>query len=248
MTVLIDGKTYTVGKDTKNFDKIVECLKNKDYDNLMPLIDPRKALADYTHGTFEIKSGEFYRKGVVVKTALSERIISMYEQGFPIEPMVLFIENLYKNPSKTAVDELYGFLEENNLPITDDGHFIAYRRVTKDYKDCYTKTIDNSVGQEVSMERHLVEDNRNTDCAQGLHFASMAYLTYSGYGGYDNPIMLMKINPADVVSIPKYYKNSKGRCCKYVIIGEVGTEKDKNEIVTQVESKTVFTVEAKTEN
>jgi hypothetical protein len=32
---------------------------------------------------------------------------------------------------------------------------------------------------------------------------------------------LIKINPADVVSIPSDYNNAKGRCCKYVVVGEI---------------------------
>ena len=32
--------------------------------------------------------------------------------------------------------------------------------------------------------------------------------------------MIVKIDPADVVSIPVDYNNSKGRCCKYEVIAE----------------------------
>ena len=31
--------------------------------------------------------------------------------------------------------------------------------------------------------------------------------------------MILKINPADVVSVPTDYNNSKGRCCKYTVVG-----------------------------
>jgi hypothetical protein len=34
--------------------------------------------------------------------------------------------------------------------------------------------------------------------------------------------MILKISPADVVSIPTDYNNSKGRTCKYEVIGELG--------------------------
>ena len=34
--------------------------------------------------------------------------------------------------------------------------------------------------------------------------------------------MILKINPRDVVSIPTDYNDSKGRCCRYEVIGEVG--------------------------
>ena len=36
-------------------------------------------------------------------------------------------------------------------------------------------------------------------------------------------LMVMKVNPADVVSIPHDYKNQKGRCAKYEVIAEITT-------------------------
>lgn len=33
--------------------------------------------------------------------------------------------------------------------------------------------------------------------------------------------MVLKINPQDVVSIPTDYNNTKGRCCKYTVVGEL---------------------------
>ena len=36
--------------------------------------------------------------------------------------------------------------------------------------------------------------------------------------------MILKINPRDVVSIPTDYNNSKGRTCRYEVIGEHNVE------------------------
>ena len=36
--------------------------------------------------------------------------------------------------------------------------------------------------------------------------------------------MIVKISPADVVSIPSDYNNAKGRACKYEVIGEIGND------------------------
>jgi hypothetical protein len=33
--------------------------------------------------------------------------------------------------------------------------------------------------------------------------------------------MILKINPADVVSVPKDYNGAKGRCCKYTVVAQV---------------------------
>ena len=137
------------------------------------------------------------------------------------------------NPSYRAVNELYGFLEKNNLPITPDGHFLAYKRVRDDYKDVYSGTMDNSIGKIVEMERNLVNDDKNQTCSSGLHFCSEGYLNH--FGG--DRTVIVKINPRDVVSIPTDYDNSKGRACRYEVIGEVGVKPtDETEFTAPVQN------------
>jgi hypothetical protein len=146
----------------------------------------------------------------------------MLQDGFSVEPLVLFMENIMLNPSARAVNELYGFLERNNLPITPDGYFLAYKKVRDSYLDCYSGTIDNSVGQTPSMQRNKVDDDKDRTCSYGLHFCSKEYLR--SFGG--SRTMILKINPRDVVSIPTDYNFSKGRACAYEVIGELGVSAD----------------------
>ena len=148
------------------------------------------------------------------------RLIQMYQEGFSIEPMINFMENLMQNPSKRAVTELYGFLEKGALPITPDGSFLAYKKVREDYKDCHTGSMDNSVGQIVEMERNQVDDDKDRTCSTGLHFCSQSYLNH--FGG--DRTVILKINPRDVVSIPSDYNDAKGRACRYEVIGELGVK------------------------
>ena len=69
------------------------------------------------------------------------------------------------------------------------------------------------------MDRNLVDDNPESHCSSGLHFCSESYL--QSFGGASNPVMILKINPADVVSIPTDYNGAKGRCMKYEVVAEV---------------------------
>ena len=159
---------------------------------------------------------------VELESGITQRIVKMSEQGFHPRAMINFIGNLYGNPSATAVKELYGFIEACELPITEDGCFIAYKIVRNDYLDIYSGKMSNKVGQTLSMPRHLVDDNRENTCSHGLHFCSKEYLPHYGSGsrGGDR-CMLVKINPADVVSIPADYNNAKGRTWQYEVVGEV---------------------------
>lgn len=220
ITVVIGNTPHTISKTHITYQKVLDAIKADDWELVKDVIEPKKVVLNYGQGNVSIQGETLYWKGKVLNTGLSVRMIAMLQEGFPIEPMVNFMENLYKNPSHRAVTELYGFLEKNNLPITPDGHFLAYKKVRGDYKDCHTGTMDNSVGQVVEMERYEVNDNKDQTCSTGLHFCGQSYLSH--FGG--ERTVIVKINPADVVSIPSDYNEAKGRACRYEVIGEIGGE------------------------
>ena len=220
IVVVIGNKSHTISKTHITYTKVLEAIKAGDWDSVPDIIEPKKVVLNYGQGNVSIQGETLFWKGKELNTGLSVRMIQMLQEGFPIEPMVNFMENLYKNPSKRAVTELYGFLEKSNLPITPDGHFLAYKKVRANYFDVHSGTMDNSVGQIVEMERHDVDDNKDNTCSSGLHFCSMSYLT--SFGG--DRIVIVKINPADVVSIPSDYNDAKGRACRYEVIGELDVE------------------------
>lgn len=218
--LVIDSVPHTISKDTHmNYGKIVDALKAQDWDALRDLVEPKKAIVDFAGGYVSINGDQVLWKGQPFHGALSTRMMEMYNEGFPIDPMVRFMENLMDNPSKRSVDQVYGFLEKNKLPITEDGHFLAYKRVKTDYTDIHTGKIDNSIGQYVTMDRNLVDDNPDSHCSTGLHFCSESYL--GSFGSSDQPVMILKINPANVVSIPTDYNGSKGRCSAYEVVAQV---------------------------
>lgn len=217
ISIVVDGKPHSVNKTHITYDKIREAIKDEDWDRVRDLIEPKKVVLNYAQGNVAIEGDHFLWRGQPMNTTLTVKMIDMLKEGFSIEPMVHFMANLMLNPSKQAVDELYLFLEKGQLPITPDGHFLAYKKVRGDYKDCHTGTISNHVGAVVEMERNQVDDRRNNTCSAGLHFCSLEYLkSFSG-----ERTMILKINPRDVVSIPSDYNNTKGRTCRYEVISEL---------------------------
>lgn len=229
ITVVIGNKPHTISKTHITYTKVLDAIKANDWDMVKDIIEPKKVVLNYGKGNVSVQGETLYWKGKVLNTGLAIRMIAMLQEGFPIEPMVNFMENLYQNPSKRAVTELYGFLEKNNLPITPDGHFLAYKKVRADYLDVHSGTMDNSVGKVVEMERHEVDDNKDNTCSTGLHFCGQSYL--KSFGG--DRVVIVKINPADVVSIPSDYNDAKGRACRYEVIGEVGVNPTDAEEFTQ---------------
>ena len=225
VTVVIEGKPHTVSKTHVSYQKVVDAIKALDWPTVKAIIDPVKVVLNYGAGNISIKGDQLFWKGEPFAGVLATRMISMLEEGFSIEPMVLFMHNLLKNPSKRSVDELYGFLEKNNLPITPDGHFLAYKKVRMDFLDIHSGTMNNAPGTVVEMERFKVDDNKDQTCSTGLHFCGMSYLDH--FGGSDSRTVIVKIDPADVVSIPSDYNGAKGRACRYEVIGELGVEPGK---------------------
>ena len=222
IVVVINNQPHNISKSHLSYQRVLDAIKSNDWTTVQDIIEPKKIVLNYGQGNVSIQGEKLFWKGQEMHNALTTRMIAMLQEEFPIEPLVLFMENLMNNPSKRAVTELYGFLEKNNLPITPDGHFLAYKKVREDYLDVHSGTMNNSVGSIVEMERNMVDDDKNNTCSTGLHFCSQSYL--NSFGG--NRTMILKINPRDVVSIPSDYNDSKGRACRYEVIGELGVNPD----------------------
>lgn len=220
LIVYLDSKPHVIVPSAPLFDMAFNAVKNGDIAALRRSLEVKKSLLEFGEGKFKLFEDSLYYNGLEIKNKMQERILAVYRLGFDLSSIVKFLDNLFQNPSPAAQEELYLFLEHNNLPITDDGHFLAYKYITNDYKDCYSHTFDYSIGATAKMRREDVDPNRNNTCSTGLHFCSREYI--EGWGSGDRRLVAVKVNPRDVVSIPWDYNNSKGRCCEYLIFEEIG--------------------------
>ena len=222
ITVMLGARPYSIASTDEVYPKVVELVKaNASEDDILSVINAAQAAlekATQITPAIAIRGGVVTYNGEAVDNSLTTRMLAMLDEGFDLVPMARFLENLMANPSYRAVNELYSFLEKGEMPITPDGHFMAYKAVRADYKDIHSGTFDNSIGQVCSMPRNAVDDDKNRTCSSGLHFCSFAYLPHFAHA--NGHVMLLKINPADVVSIPADYNDTKGRCAKYEVVGE----------------------------
>lgn len=233
ISVMLDGKTHVINKDHVNFSAIKNALKEKKFDLIENLVNVSNAIKQFGQGLVDVQNGVVLFDGKPLHNSLTDRILGMIREGWDVTPLVAFLNNLMQNPSKRAVDELYGFLEKTAIPITDDGHFLAYKKVKNDYYDFYSGTVLHTPGKVVKMPRNQVDENKDVTCSTGLHFCSLSYLPH--YWGGRGKVLVVKINPKDVVSIPADYNNAKGRCCEYLVVQETNVE-ETNEWFT----KTVY--------
>jgi len=166
---------------------------------------------------FSIRNGELYIDNVLVPRDLSQKILEFEEAGESYDYLIKFFKRLNDNPTRNSREMLYKFLQHNGISITDRGTFIAYRAVTKDFKDHHTRTFDNSIGSVCEIPRDQVDPNPNNTCSSGLHVSTRSYAL--GFNTSDGHIVQVEVDPIDVVSVPVDYDGTKMRVSKFKVIG-----------------------------
>lgn len=125
------------------------------------------------------------------------------------------LEPVLKDRGHSAED-LMKFIEHGDLPIADDGCIVIYKRLKEKhgtFVDVHSGNIKQNVGSYVFMKPGLVDPNRRQDCSNGLHVASLGYL--SSFSG--NVTVMAKVRPEDVFAVPEYSR-TKMRVCGYHIL------------------------------
>lgn len=235
ITLIIDnGKQIITAKsDHPKWTEIRTAFASGNNALLESLVSIKSVVESYSIGKLSVNSAGVTYDGRPMHTVDSQRVMAFLKQNLPFQPIANYIEKKAKNPSKRAIEEMYDFLENQNCPLTESGNFIAYRGVNDDYwsKTGNTETvvlqgevdkegrIKNSIGATIEVERSSVDDSPENDCGAGLHIGSLEYAK-----GWANRVILVEVDPADVVSVPKNCGCAKMRCCKYKIVGEYAYE------------------------
>lgn len=227
-------ESFVANAGHANFLRIFEALavETEDADFVRDLFDVRTAI---THAfarlgeRVTIKGETLYLDGDPLNGALAEAILTYYQEGNDdLAPLVRFLENLANNPNPTSRDSLYGWLAHKSFHIDDDGCFLTYKSVYSNSDDTFRSVhsgtadvngvtqngyITQKVGDVVEMPRSDVDDNTGQHCSTGLHVGTYRYAnSFSG-----NTMLLVKVNPRDVVSVPNDGAE-KVRVCRYVVV------------------------------
>jgi len=257
------GETLTVKAGTIAYDRAIQALDSNDEQAFKDafLLTEKEALhREASDRGFSIVNGTVEIDGVQVIGPLETKLNRLIREGHNVDHLLEFVRNLRKNPSRSAVIELYDFLSYAELPITEDGCFLAYKGLDCNYWSITagkTKLIKgavnasgkvfNGIGQEIECERVEVDDDRRRACSNGLHVGSFNYATGFGSGKK----VLCKVNPKDVVSVPLDCSCQKLRACAYKVIKDCTEELDfavascdgeavsspKNELIEMIDEK-----------
>lgn len=238
--VVIDNKPYVFDNTHPNHDALIQAIRSDESEEFIQLHNEGQVIEGWSQGNVHYDGGFLYYGEYRVHPVICDRMLSMIEEGFDVTPMVNFLDRLYSNPSFRAVNELYSFLIHKKLPITPEGRFLAQKAVvhysgtdrtdkngrtltTGDLVDKYTReSYRNNIGDEPNMPRFGVNDDCSVSCSQGLHVGSLEYV--KSYGGSACTIVLVEVDPADVVSVPLDETSQKVRCCRYKVVGILDDE------------------------
>lgn len=229
--VIIDGVAVLVDRNDERFDKVVAAAKASDIKAIkLALVPPAKEKVLAQVEGFKVTPDGVYWDGRLLHGAVVERIMQFVEENQPIEPMLRFLVRLYKNPSNTSREQLYNWLQHKQIPITDEGTILCYKAVNSDFYSVHGgsqvplqgKTnkagqIFNGVGETIELRRHDVDDNTRNHCSNGLHVGSLAYVR--DFCPFNGKIVIVELDPADVVSVPEDCDCQKVRCTLYKVLG-----------------------------
>jgi hypothetical protein len=217
LTAVIGGKSYSVTSDNPSYTQVLDAISAEESEqDIVDLFNSANAVKRYFEGNLEVTDyNEILFDGEPVHNVVVDRIFEFIDEGLPYRPLLAFLKRLQANPSRRAVQELYTFLEHKSLPITEDGFFLGYKGVTNEYRDVHSGRFSNRVGVTNEMPRAKVDDDFRNHCSYGFHVGSLEYATTWG-----SRTVIVKVDPADCVSVPSDCNCQKLRVCKYTVVSD----------------------------
>ena len=217
LVTVVEGEHHRIERNSRLYQQVIDAVRNDATEAEVLVLLKSDGMADYLKDAdIECVDGKFVLDGEEVHHTIVERVKDFAAAGLPICNLEAFERRRRENVSFASSEEAFDFLQNKGMPVTDDGCFLAYKAVNSNYTDKYTGTIDNHPGQIVKMTRRKVDDNRDHGCSYGLHVGSLEYA--EGYGGYNSVILLVKVDPKDIVSVPTCSSCQKCRVCEYTVL------------------------------
>jgi len=229
ISLFLNGKPFTVNEDHDNFDEIFQIVSSGEHNRsdfdlkyFEKIVNVRTELNKELNPVgIHVGSNGVTRDGEEIHLSVCNVIMEYRENKWDYSGLVNFLDKLLGNPSFTSRNTIYNYLERYKMPITPDGNFLAMKAVTSDFKDKWTKKIDNSVGAEPEVDRGQVSDNPAHACHYGLHCGWSSYV-FDFYGRSGDQIIVVEVDPKDVVCCPTDESYKKIRVCKYKVVEALG--------------------------
>jgi len=235
ITVLVNDnggiKQIPATSDHPKWAEILKAWTEQNHEALLELLSMKRIVEKFSNGGLVVSDNGVFFKDIPLMGIDVDRLMAFMRQGEPYKPIANYMVRKLANPSRRAINEMYNFLEHKNMPLTPEGKIIAYKGVLKDFFSVSSGQeplkqgrrneagqIFNGVGETIEMSRSWVDDDFRKGCSGGLHAGSLEYAK-NWARSHDGIIILIEIDPADVVSVPEDCNCTKLRCCRYKVIG-----------------------------
>ena len=234
-----NGDTETISETHVSFKSIIEKLLSGTAtdEEIRPLTQIMATIVSKMTALSErvsVDGKTVYFDGDPIRGEISDIIKKMFEEGRTLDfkPLVNFLEKAKTNPSLKSIDDLYRWIRNGDLVIDPDGDIVAYKGVAVNHDgisvsihsgtafvngEQITGQIPNKPGTVITMPRSNVDANEHIACSTGLHAGTYSYASSFAQGR----LILVKINPRDVVSVPADSSDQKLRVSRYTVLSEI---------------------------
>ena len=216
-TVELDLEDYIITKSVLNVDELlsagIEMSHTINGETVQGFFYPRASIVSVLVGTDRVEIPHVENLHAHMIRAAADQSPSVINFFKRIAPVI--------QARKHSGEDLMKFIKHSDLPLTNTGRIIAYKRVNKYdehgyYVDIHSGKIKQRVGSRVRMPVDMVDDSRHNSCSTGLHVANLGYM--AGFSGSHTLIVL--VDPEDFIAVPAG-EDTKARVCAYDIIGVV---------------------------
>lgn len=243
IVLIIDGIPEIINDTDPNYVRIGQALVAKEYENVRYWMTSstdwflnnelvRSAYNEYDYDFSDDNWFEREDEAEAIIESLSDTINRYRHEGRDPSNLVAFMSRLAANPSRRSRDQLFNWTQIKKLTIDNDGFIIGFKGVRSDMLSIssgqafvndveFNGNIPNAIGTVISMPRDRVQDDPTIGCSYGLHIGNWSYANAWG-----ELTLEVKIDPADVVSVPVDCNFQKLRCCRYEVIAIHTTDTD----------------------
>lgn len=192
----------------------------------------------YLSSSLSIRDGHIFFGDNRLEETLATHMMSLLdEENVPKDEKmwrsyVKFLDNLHQNADEDIRKQLFRWMEYENkagngFGITEDGCLVGYKGCGGTVLEPMSKFtgfaivdgeeynghIPNRVGSVVQMPRSAVQNDPSVGCSVGLHVGTRDYAVQ-----WAPVLLLVKVNPRDVVSVPYECDSQKMRVCEYTVL------------------------------
>lgn len=205
-----EGVMHSTSTSNPMYSTILDSVKAGKLKEAVELVNVAKAIEVASNGLIKNMGGNLSYQNELLNETVQEYIIRNLNKGQKyLQPAINFLGRCKLNENQDSIRQLWQFIRNCGLVLCSTGEFIAYKYITDDFLDAYTKKIDNSIGKTVSMDRKLVEMDEDKGCGAGLHVGNFEY------SGNKSTVVECICCPSKVVSVPKDHNFGKLRTCEY---------------------------------